>query len=94
MREPRQGSSDPGIWVAKEQEGECREQKMNEAFWEPEEQTVCWEGGRGKQGTWTDRRTDGRLRPYHSQEQEAQLQGYYGLFPEAKILITQEKAYG
>lgn len=50
-----------------------------------------WAGGRG---TRTDRWTDGRLRPHHSQEQEAQLQGYCGLFPEAKILITQEKAFG
>lgn len=71
---------------------------MNEALWEPEEQTVCWEGGQEKGGHgWADRRTDGRmdgpLRPHHSQEQEAQLQGYYGLFPEAKILITLEKAY-
>lgn len=30
---------------------------MNEAFWEPEEQTVCWEVGGGKGDM--DRQTDG-----------------------------------
>lgn len=30
----------------------------------------------------------GTLRPQYSQEQESQLQDYYGLFPEAEILIT------
>lgn len=42
-KEARQGSSDPGIWMTEKQEGECREQRMK-AFWEPDEQTVWWEG--------------------------------------------------
>lgn len=42
-KEARQGSSDPGIWTTEKQEGECREQRMK-AFWEPDEQTVWWEG--------------------------------------------------
>lgn len=31
----------------------------------------------------------GTLRPHYSREQESQLQDYYRLLPEAKLLITQ-----